>query len=332
MTLRIVLAACAFVLANAAGELPAQEKEGNGSKPTEVRSGRRGWLGVSVQDVTPRLARERDLTVSAGALVVDVIEDGPADKAGVKEGDVITKLGGAAIADADDLTDAVRAADPESHVSVEIRRGKESRTLAVTLGKAAGKSFSFSLPRVRPPHVFIPRIPHIPQFHVYTSHDVLGLRLSRLNKQLGEYFEAPNGKGVLVEEVEEESAGASAGFKAGDVIIRVGKEPVEDTRDLEEALDDVHKGDNMTISILRKGTPKELTVQSDDLKRSRSYWFRSEDDLDDDDAAVLGIHKQQFKHQMEHLKQELQSLGRHLREKIEEMRQTVRKEFRTVVS
>ncbi len=331
MNMRTVVTGLMLAVVCASGFLTAQEKDESQSKRTEHSgSNRRAWLGVSVQDVTPRLARDRDLSVTSGALITDVLDDGPAEHGGLREGDVIVRFNGTAIADAGDLTDAVRASAPESKVAVDIQRHGEKKTMTVTVGKSPRRTFSFNMPYIAPmPHMRA--IPPVPRIRVFTSHDVLGLSLNDLNRQLAEYFEAPNGKGVLVEEVERGSAGEKAGFKAGDVILTVSKEAVEDTRDFMDALDDARTGESATIGILRKGVRKDLTVPAEEISRSRSFRYHS-DDGDEDDAAILGIHKEKIKHEMEHLKEQLQSVGRHIREQMEQLRQKVRKELHQVRS
>jgi len=171
----------------------------------------------------------------------------------------------------------------------------------------------------------------MPRIRVFTSHDVLGLSLNDLTRQLAEYFEAPDGRGILVEEVERGSAGEKAGFKAGDVILKVGAERVEDTGDFMEALDDARTGDAVTVGIIRKGAQKELTVKVEDISRSRSFRYHS-GDLDEDDAAVMGIQKEKLRHEMEHLKEQLKNVGRSIREQMEQLRQTLRRELRSARS
>ena len=82
----------------------------------------------------------------------------------------------------------------------------------------------------------------------------MGLGLMELNPQLGKYFEAPEGKGVLVESVKEGSAAEKAGFRAGDVILKIGDKNVEKIRDVHKQLSKYEEGDKANFEILRKGT------------------------------------------------------------------------------
>ena len=103
-----------------------------------------------------------------------------------------------------------------------------------------------------------------------------GLDLSELNEQLGEYFNAPNGHGLLVERVEKKSSGEQAGFKAGDVITKINKTAVEDMRDFSDALEDVEEGDKVEVEILRKGAAKTISIEveeDDDSPSSFQYRF-----------------------------------------------------------
>ena len=107
------------------------------------------------------------------------------------------------------------------------------------------------------------------------SDELLGLTLSDLNRQLGEYFGAPEGKGVLVQEVEPKSAGERGGFKAGDVILTAGKKDVEDIEDVAEALEGVKEGDKVEFGVLRKGAHVTLTAESDGGRGEGWNGFRS---------------------------------------------------------
>jgi S1-C subfamily serine protease len=94
-------------------------------------------LGIVPTDLTPQIAQQFGLHTTAGALVVDVTPQGPADKGGMKAGDIITSLAGAKIADVTDLLAALRKQQPGQTVEVVVERGGNSQTLKVTLGDLA---------------------------------------------------------------------------------------------------------------------------------------------------------------------------------------------------
>jgi C-terminal processing protease CtpA/Prc len=98
-----------------------------------------------------------------------------------------------------------------------------------------------------------------------------------MTRQLAEYFQVPDGRGVLIEEVEKESPAARAGFAAGDVIINVGSDRVYDTDDIGWALDDRKAGETVEVTVIRKGARKTLNVQVAD--RQGRLKFRSEREI-----------------------------------------------------
>jgi len=227
-----------------------------------------GWIGVSIQDITSRIAKQKNLKSRDGAYIVEVLDDSPAESAGLEKGDVIIEFGGKAIADADELTDAVRGISPGTKTSIVTVRKGEKKTFQITAGKMpkAHSAFSFSLPRMKSPVI-----------KVFRGGHSLGLQLMELNPQLGEYFGVPEGEGVLVEKVEQKSAGEKAGFKAGDVILRIGKRSINDIGDVRRALESYEEETKVDAEILRKGVKKTLSVEietsEDDV--DGSAWFHS---------------------------------------------------------
>jgi len=91
----------------------------------------RGWLGIMIQEITPELSSALNLTIKTGALVSDVEPGGPADKGGMKRGDVIVKFAGQEVDDLEALPKAVAKALPGKPVQVEIVRGDQRKTLTL---------------------------------------------------------------------------------------------------------------------------------------------------------------------------------------------------------
>jgi membrane-associated protease RseP (regulator of RpoE activity) len=298
---------------------------------------RSGYLGVSIQDMTRRLAKSMDVKTDEGALVNDVTEDSPADKAGIKEEDIIVEVDGKKITDADNLREVVRKIKPETKVNIVVLRKDEKKTLAATIGKAP-RSRSYSYSYTAPTIPRVPRIPRGPMnIHIFRSSGLLGMELTELNKQLGKYFEAPNGKGVLVSEVEEESKAEKAGFIAGDVITKIGKETIEDVRDLEHTLRDFKEGDKADVEIVRKGSKKTLTLEVPDMDRrhrfdfgsgSHGQWFNDFDfDVDPPDVEWEEEDHGSLNRDLRNLEQELRDLGREIQTKAKKLQQELKAKF-----
>lgn len=209
----------------------------------------RGYLGVQIQDVTSKIEKRYKLPTDEGAYVAEVVEDSPAEKAGLQEDDVVLSFGGKAVYDAGDLTRFVERTAPDTKVDVVVWRDETRKTVPVTVGKRKERSFAFFSPRVGG------------EAMVWSGRSTYGLELSTLNEQLGSYFGVPKGEGVLVERVTKESASAKAGLLAGDVITKVGKEPVTTTGDVIRELSDYEAGDKVDLEVYRKGSKKTVTVE-----------------------------------------------------------------------
>lgn len=300
-----------------------------------VSEGERGWLGVSITDMTAEQAKKMKSGTTSGALVTEVRKESPAQKAGIKEDDVIIQFGERPVEDVADLQKAVKKAKPGSSVKATLMRGEKKMTLNVTVGKPPKEpavSSWYGLPRA-------PRaLTH--QFHVTTGSSFYGLDVWELNQQLGEYFGAPNARGVLVAEVEKESEGARAGFKAGDVILRVGRETVEDLRDLSEGMEEFKEGDQVSVEILRKGERKSLTITAGEGNlmlgsvghgiRVPGMSIRREYDA----QAAPGLHlrlKREYERQagsetMQRLRRELEEAGREIRKGAQELKRSLWRE------
>jgi PDZ domain-containing secreted protein len=222
-----------------------------------------GWIGVMIQDVTEKSAKKAKLDSEEGAYVSDVVDDSPADSAGLKKGDVIVEFNGKKLIDADDLTKWVHRISPGTRTSLAVIRNGEKKTMNITIG---------TLKRSR--NFTNGRFPPMPYFNNFGGNHILGLQLITLNEQLGEYFSAPNNEGVLVEEVEKESMGEKAGFKAGDVITRVGKRTVGEAEKIQKELQKYDEGDKVEFEVLRKGTKKLLSVEvEEDQSLGRNFYF-----------------------------------------------------------
>ncbi len=220
-----------------------------------------GWLGVSIQDMTPKLARSMDVKTSEGALVNEVVDDSPAEKAGIKDEDIIVEFNGKKIVVADDLSDAVRTTKTGSTASIIVSRKNERKTLEATIGETPKRQIA------------VANAPRVHDIMTWNSSGMFGLQLRELPEQLGAYFGAPNNRGVLVEEVEENSKGAKAGFKAGDVITKVGRKTVEDIEDIRRGLYAYDDGEKVDIEVLRKGAKQMMNVEVEEIDEPNSLHF-----------------------------------------------------------
>lgn len=253
--------------------------------PGEGRPGRRvefarffgggSRLGVSLEEVGAGDVARLGLSAERGAVVTRVEEGSAADKAGLKEGDVIVRFGGENVWSAAQLARVVRETPPGRTVAIEVSRAGSVQSLSVTLsrpdhdrmfGPEGMGNFHFEMPDLSdlpdaPEIAGVPAPPHPPMPPAFGPHGgrKLGLAYQELGDQLARYFKVEGG--VLVTDVEEDGPAGKAGVKAGDVIVRVSGKAVKDGRDLREALRDVEAGSTATLGVQRDGRSMDLGVK-----------------------------------------------------------------------
>lgn len=227
---------------------------------------KKGWIGISIQNVTPKFARENNLSIKEGVYVNIIAEESPAESAGVKEGDVITEFNGKKIEIADDLISAVNETKPGTKTTISLIRNNDKKSLSITVGKyKTARDFAFSFP-------------HAPRALFLSQSTVEGMQLMELEKQLGEYFQVPNGKGLLVTEVEKESNSAKAGLQAGDVITKIGDEQIDDMDDVHEAFEEKEEGNKVSVEYLRKGKKSTATLEISHDSFGNMEWNMNRDE------------------------------------------------------
>jgi C-terminal processing protease CtpA/Prc len=213
------------------------------------------WIGVVTQDLNDRIVKNEKLKNDEGAYVTDVLDESPADSAGIKKHDVILEFNGKKIEDANALSKVVRKTTPGETVKCVLLRAGKQQSVSIVVGK--NKMIRHEAFRMA-----------VPQFSMraFEGQHVLGLRVIEMSEQLAEYFNAPDNEGVLVEEVTKESPAANAGFKAGDVILRAGKRTVDNIEDIRHELRKHDEGDKIEFEILRKGVKKILEAEIEEAE------------------------------------------------------------------
>ncbi|WP_233061478.1 Do family serine endopeptidase [Parvularcula mediterranea] len=209
----------------------------------------RGFLGVSIRDAEPEILEAVGLEDAAGALVANVTEDSPADKAGIEAGDIITELEGQAISGADELTRRIGNIAPGKRVKVKAFREGRERTFNVTLEKR-------NLARVNgEPEA-------APSAEAEEMAERLGVSFRTLDdsarRRLGIDEEI---EGVLVADVERDSEAEAAGITPGMIVMEAGNKKVSTPRDIEEAIEAAKKK-NRGALLLRVQTRQGLDFRA----------------------------------------------------------------------
>lgn len=188
----------------------------------------RGFLGVGIQDVTSDIADSVGLKDAAGALVTEPSKDSPADKAGVKSGDVITAVDGQSVSNALDLSRTIAGKNPGTAVELSIWRDGKEQKISVTLGKLDEAAAPTEEQQQAPAEE--------PAAPAPTS---VGLTL------------VPNsgGEGLLIQDVDPNSPAAEKGFAVGDTILEVNNQAVKSVEDFEKAITAVKDAGRSTALV-----------------------------------------------------------------------------------
>jgi serine protease Do len=207
---------------------------------------------------------------TADGVVVDAVRDGtPADRAGVRTGDVIVEFDGERIRSARQFTRVVQETRPDRPVTMVVTRSGSRQSLNVT-PESAGRDLA------RIPELRLPRdldlnidIPELPQVYFGTSMRRLGAQLSPLSDQLAEYFGVPGG--ALVTSVEPKSVAAQAGLKAGDVITNVNGRAINEPSEAARELREVEAKENVELRVMRdkKSVTMKMTMPERERTRAR---------------------------------------------------------------
>ncbi len=201
----------------------------------------RGWLGVSIQNLTPDLGKSLGIKETAGALVSGVEAGSPADKAGLKRGDLITAINATKVDDATGLRNIIASTAPGTKIDVRVIRDGREQTLTVTLGEFKDKN--------------------IVQKTSYNN-ALKGVTVQELTPGLRDKLSLPeNVNGVVVTSVSAESASRIV-LQPNDVIQEVNRTAIHSVRDYDQAVSGIGAKDTVLLLIYRNGGSIYLTIQS----------------------------------------------------------------------
>jgi serine protease Do len=283
------------------GQLCSQEPFSEAFGYSSEDFGGGSYLGVDTRDVTSDRLADLKLKEEHGVEVTLVDQDAPAGKAGIKEHDVILSINGNQVESVEQLRRMIREIPPGRLVTLGLSRGGQSMTLKAqladrkkTFGMPSGKSFNFTMPAIPaipalPAMPSVNATPFVPEMDMPVSIVVMhssarsGLMVENLTPQLGDFFGAKNGKGVLVRSVEKGSRAEQAGFRAGDVIVKVNGESISDSGDFTHAMHG-RKSSAVTVSIIREKKEQNLTLTVPE--RNQSELLDTNETLEVPDADV----------------------------------------------
>jgi serine protease Do len=264
------------------GTLSAQEDEEPGARVRVMAFGQGSYLGVYISDVSADDVDRLGLREERGVLVTGVADGGPAQEAGLEENDVILEWNGDRLESETQLRRILAETPAGRSATLGVFRDGSTRSIEVELGEREGLGRALTLRsgwdedaardlrgKLKDMNVRIERMPRV---FMSMRGGRLGVGIQSLEPQLADYFGLGDQSGVLITTVREDSPAASGGLKAGDVILAVDGETVEDAGDVSRLVWSADAGP-VAIRILRDRKEQTLTVE---LPEAENRWQSGE--------------------------------------------------------
>lgn len=249
LSLGIGLLAAAIILPLAMiGQLYAADW-GEAEKDVKVEKG--VFIGIYPEDIDSEEAEALDYK-GEGILVEDIVSDGPAEKAGLKAGDIITAIDSEKITGTDQFRKVLAKYSPGDKVKVSTVRDKAVKEFSVELAKRK------EMERI----ITIGKDDHM-------KRAFLGVVTETVEGDFAEYFGVK--EGALIKSIVEDSPAEKAGLKAGDVLVEIAGDKIESTDDVFEAMSDHKPGDSVKIKFMRKGKDETVELKLDKAPGSSSW-------------------------------------------------------------
>ena len=204
----------------------------------------RGWLGVAIQPLSPDLVQALGLQDAHGALVTEVLPDGPAAKAGIERSDIIVGVHGKTVQDASELPRLVAAVRPGTTVDVAVIRDGKKLTIPVTLGTMKDEEQETTA-RLQPSDI----------------EETLGLRVQSITPDIARALRLEDIEGVIVSQVDPTGPAAEAGVRRGDVVREVNRKLVTDMESYQDATAQLDPDAPVLMLLERRGNGLYLALK-----------------------------------------------------------------------
>ena len=296
-------------------------------------SGTSSYLGVDIADITSERLSALKLKEEKGVEVTMVDQDAPAGKAGIKEHDVILTMNGTAIESGAQLRRMIHETPAGRMVTLGLSRDGQPMSVKVQLADKH-KEFAWASPHpdvhIQIPEIHVPDI-DIPSMNmvVVTSSARSGLMVENITPQLGEFFGVKNGNGVLVRSVEKGSRAERAGFRAGDVIVKVNEHAVHDTSDFSHGMKS-RTGNSVTVSIMRDKKEQSLTLTLPERKESGDLFEDESFDWEPTIRADSALALSDIQTEMAQLRPQVELAAENARKAAQNLRQQLCQEQKTL--
>jgi len=206
----------------------------------------RGWLGVGIQGLPPELAEKFGVAENAGVLVNEVFEGDPADKAGIRTGDIITKVDGEPVNTPNALSLMIATFAPLAEVTIEVIRDGNTHTFQGTLGERKDEAVLASVPADKGADIN------------------LGLNIQALTSALAEKFKLKDKTGVIISQIEPDSISQRAGLREGDLIKDIDQQEIASIEDFNTAVKKVSPGQSILLRVIRENRAFYVVLNTDE--------------------------------------------------------------------
>jgi PDZ domain-containing secreted protein len=288
-------------------------------------TGTGAYLGVDISDITTERLSALKLREEKGVEVTMVDQDAPAGKAGIKEHDVILSMNGNTVESGAQLRRMIHETPAGRIISLGISRDGQPMTIKVQLADRR-KEYAFEMPKAKDFHFEMPDVHVMPDVDIPSINMVVvttsarsGLMVENITPQLGEFFGVKNGNGVLVRSVEKGSRAEKAGFRAGDIIVKVNDQTIHDTSDFTHAVKS-RNANNVNVGVVREKKEQNLNLTLPDKKQSNLWQEETFEEpiLNADSAFELS----KLNEELAKLRPQMELASQNARRAAEELRKT----------
>jgi membrane-associated protease RseP (regulator of RpoE activity) len=290
----------------------------------------KAWLGVQIKDLTRKLRQELDTKARYGVVVDEVVDNSPAEEAGLEPGDVIVKLDNKTTKKTEDLLEQLSKKKPEDEVGLEVMRGRERIDITVILGNRSKREITIG----NPLKGF--------RFPGFAHGAYLGVEVQSMDQHLAEYFDVDEDEGILVTSVEEDSPAEQAEIHSGDVLIALDGEEITDTESITDILSEYEEGDEVELEYVRKGRRHSTVLVLEEkpfswqsfsghkpdvyVPQNRDFYFYDKNKSDEkEDRKWHRMYDDEMRDELEKEKEEYQHELEDMRKEMKEMREEMKK-------
>ncbi|MBN2395750.1 MAG: PDZ domain-containing protein, partial [Candidatus Atribacteria bacterium] len=226
--------------------IPINEAKRNLDDLINIGKVRRAWLGVYIQEVTPEIAEQFNLEKAEGVLIGDVIEDSPAEKAGLVRGDVILSVNQKQVNTPQELQDTIRELEINQKAELKVKRDGNEQSFVVQIGEMPTDESIEAKEKV---------------FSVQT-----GMKVERVTPEIARQAGLPSVRGLVITDVLPGSSADEMGLRSGDIILEANRNEVSSIEGWDGIISQLEPGDTLLLLVFRSNHTYYVPVKIEELE------------------------------------------------------------------